>query len=637
MKKLIKYSLLFLIVSTGFENLYAQSLNDTIQIKEVKIEDYKISADPFYKKERIGEMLIRQYSTNNLGELINATSPVFIKSYGPGSLTVTSFRGMGASHTNITWNGINVNSPTHGQFDLSLFPLFFTDEVEVLYGIAGLSMASGGLGGTINMVNTTAWNETRKINFEQVFGSFGTSKTFAGIQYGNKRFQNKIKIFYQESENDFPFINTAESSHPIQKQKSAAYFQSGILNESYFKINAFNTMSLKFWYQNSERNIPPPMVTSDNDEKQRDENVRLMLDWKREKEKTELVLKTALFNDNLNYRNNIAWINSHSLVRSSKNQLLFNYNLTKKISLNTGLFSDYDEAAVDGYQGREIQVRNAIFAAYNHRLNRHFKYNFQLRQEAIDNSFAPLMGALAIYYQPFEKEIISCFANAGNNYRFPTLNELYWMPGGNPDIKPEHSRNAEAGINLKKSIYEVFFDNKLTVFYNHVDNWILWSPSVYGYWQAQNLKEVLAKGYEISSSAKRDFNKVSAMLSLVYSHTESINLKAVSGLDESVNKQLIYTPVYLFRMNMNIMYKGFRLYYLQNYTGWRYTSTDNSSYLPAFYVADTSLEKEIKLKQHKLSVRFSVNNLYNTSYQVINWRAMPGRNYQIFLSYNLGY
>ena len=46
MKKLIKYFLLFLTVSTGFESLYAQTLNDTIQIKEVKIEDYTKKSSP---------------------------------------------------------------------------------------------------------------------------------------------------------------------------------------------------------------------------------------------------------------------------------------------------------------------------------------------------------------------------------------------------------------------------------------------------------------------------------------------------------------------------------------------------------------------------------------------------------------
>jgi len=41
--------------------------------------------------------------------------------------------GASASHTMVTWNGININSPMLGQLDFSLIPASFLDEVEVFY------------------------------------------------------------------------------------------------------------------------------------------------------------------------------------------------------------------------------------------------------------------------------------------------------------------------------------------------------------------------------------------------------------------------------------------------------------------------------------------------------------------------
>ena len=32
------------------------------------------------------------------------------------------------------------------------------------------------------------------------------------------------------------------------------------------------------------------------------------------------------------------------------------------------------------------------------------------------------------------------------NYRFPSMNDLYWRPGGNPDVKPEEGYSYDASI-----------------------------------------------------------------------------------------------------------------------------------------------------------------------------------------------
>ena len=49
-------------------------------------------------------------------------------------LSSISFRGTGASHTAVLWNGINVNQPTIGQSDFSLFPVLAFNKVKVVYG-----------------------------------------------------------------------------------------------------------------------------------------------------------------------------------------------------------------------------------------------------------------------------------------------------------------------------------------------------------------------------------------------------------------------------------------------------------------------------------------------------------------------
>ena len=49
-------------------------------------------------------------------------------------LSTISFRGTGAGHTSVIWNGVNINQPTIGQTDFSLFPVFAFDDIRIFYG-----------------------------------------------------------------------------------------------------------------------------------------------------------------------------------------------------------------------------------------------------------------------------------------------------------------------------------------------------------------------------------------------------------------------------------------------------------------------------------------------------------------------
>ena len=66
-----------------------------------------------------------------VAELLSENSVIYIKSYGSGGLSTASFRGTGAGHTQLTWNDININNPMVGQFDLSLVPAGFIDDINI--------------------------------------------------------------------------------------------------------------------------------------------------------------------------------------------------------------------------------------------------------------------------------------------------------------------------------------------------------------------------------------------------------------------------------------------------------------------------------------------------------------------------
>jgi iron complex outermembrane receptor protein len=109
MRSLFLYIMLLIpIVTTGQSAL----TNDTIHIREIVIKGSLLSSgNGGYKQTILDSSLLRDYSFASLSDLLSETTPVFIKSYGTGGVATTSFRGTGANHTQIAWNGINISSP----------------------------------------------------------------------------------------------------------------------------------------------------------------------------------------------------------------------------------------------------------------------------------------------------------------------------------------------------------------------------------------------------------------------------------------------------------------------------------------------------------------------------------------------
>ena len=83
---------------------------------------------------KVPETVKTQMETSTLSDLLTRTTPVFIKESGNGMLATISMRGTSASHTNVNWEGVNINSKTMGQVDFNQMPLFFFDKVGVYPG-----------------------------------------------------------------------------------------------------------------------------------------------------------------------------------------------------------------------------------------------------------------------------------------------------------------------------------------------------------------------------------------------------------------------------------------------------------------------------------------------------------------------
>ena len=153
MNRLSKYSLtlfLFLHLLAPLTEGQMSYLSDTITIKEIIVNAGLLSEiSDAYTQFNIDTNVLTEKRHGSISDIMAGRGYLYIKSYGPGGIATPAFRGTGASHTQLSWNGLNINSPMLGQADLSLIPGGFIDDINIYSGLASLAISGGGLGGTI--------------------------------------------------------------------------------------------------------------------------------------------------------------------------------------------------------------------------------------------------------------------------------------------------------------------------------------------------------------------------------------------------------------------------------------------------------------------------------------------------------
>ncbi len=620
--------LVVLLLWQGF--VFAQSI-DTVQIKTVEVIDEK--PPEAYKVVELDSVAIHQ--ATSLSELLNNSSPIFVKTYGSGSLASVSFRGTGASHTSVLWNGIVLNSPMNGQVDFSLFPTPFIDNAELNFGASGLVNGTGALGGSVSLNNTTTFNKGFFSTLQQSVGSFNNYISNFKLGYSNQQWFTETQLYLNTNDHNFEYTNIAFKEQPRITQQNAKTKQYG-LQQAIFRRFKKSQLGVRFWYFNSDRQLPTNMLVNNDvntqNETQADESFRGILEWKGFTSKFNYKITTAFLKDKLIYNDSLSNIYSESNTQVIDNKINGTFYLNNQFQIKNIVSIRHEQAKADGFNESHQRFNNHWLFGVSKQFKRLDATLFN-RLIMVADKIQPIAPSVGVQYNVLKRNNLKIKANTAINYNYPTFNDLYWAAGGNSDLKPEKSEMAELGLNYTISHQKTIINTELTGFYSHVYDWIIWLPTASSIWSPSNLREVENKGLEYNLKVKTTYQKLNLTFNGNYAYTLSTNLKAKNDYDNSVNKQLIYVPYHQINHTFGAAIKNFYLTYNYNYTGKRFMTTDNNWYLPPNFISNVSLSKTVKLNpQTKLNVGFKINNIFNQDYQAIAWRAMPGRNYLITLT-----
>lgn len=610
----------------------AQEYPDTVRLDDVVISaERATSFGAGAKLQALDSLALLRNRFGGLGDLLRDAGPMFVKSYAPGGLATTSFRGGAAGHTAVVWNGFNLNSTMNGQLDLSLIPSFLADEVAVQYGGAAALWGSGAVGGAVLLNSKPAYGQGLSVEAGISVGSFSDLRQQLGITFGTAKWSGTLKAYRATAQNDFPFRTSAPGENHMARMPNAAFSQHGIIAGNHFRIGQCQRLNVMIWLDDAERQVPPTLMQSNTGDHQHDHSIRATSEWQRTGARTNLFARAGWFDERLWWYGQESDSGAFSRARTLTAETEARFSPGAGQLLALGLNHVHAEALADGYPHGPSEERSALFAAYRYR-SATAKWNAgaSIRQEAVQGAWVPFTWTLGADHALLRS--LKAKVNLARVYRNPTFNDRYWQPGGNPQLQPESGYSGEVGAAFATRWRNLHLSGEATWFQRRMDHWIIWLPEG-GYWTPQNLMLVWSRGVETQAALRWTLGQSRLSLTAMTNYVVSTNERAKGTNDASVGKQLIYVPMYSGHGRLGLQRKKLAAALGIHYTGYRYVSADNRQFLPPYTLVDASASYRVHTgNRTSWTVALQADNLLAEQYQVMHSRPMPLRSVRLSLS-----
>ena len=628
-------------------------------------------------------VVLKEHIALSMADVLTYNSSIFVKNYGRATLSTVAFRGTSPSHTQVLWNGMRINSPMLGMTDFSMIPSHFIDEASLLHGTSSVSETGGGLGGAVRLRTQLGEYQGFRMHYVQGVGSFQTFDEFLHLRYGNERWQLSTRVVYASSPNEYTYLNRDKKEniydenhniiaqyHPKEKNRNGAYRDFHALQEVGYRTRGGAKLGLTAWYTASDRELPMTTTSYAEEEaienRQREETVRALLGWERIRSSGKWQAKAGYIHTWSAYDRRIQLHEgsdepssegyADGTLEHTRNRIhsLFGQVGMEQIWSERWLLSAELTAyhhwvrslgkEVIGEEGttrlgyKERCAEATASATLRWRASAHTGIGLTLREELYDREFSPLIPALFIDSELIGNGALVVKGSISRNYRFPTLNDRYFQPGGNPDLRPEQGWTYDLGVNFSLGKgRRTQLSGALTWFDSHIDDWIMWYPKAMGYYTPANVKEVHSYGIESELTAR--YHPTADWLvegHIAYTWSPSLNEgEPFSSADRSVGKQLPYVPEHSASATLRVGWKRWELGYKWCRYSKRYTLSSNGATitgtLDSYALSNLTLSRSIGLRWCDLSIKGTVNNLFDKEYQTVLSRPMPGINYELFI------
>ncbi|MEQ9188878.1 MAG: TonB-dependent receptor [Cryomorphaceae bacterium] len=604
----------------------ASQAQDTLQLQEFQIIDtLAVNVGASYVQRFDSLNAPSAMPALNLTDVLQTRGGVSFKNYGPGLLSTPTFRGGDANHTQVTWNGMKLNSPMLGTMDMSTLPVSQFDQLALRSGVSSSLYSSGGMGSLISIQQSAdLTNESARLLLGG--GSFGTFHSAVKFNLPVTLLGRPSAIAFnadvQAVENNFPYTNISADPWREDVLQNADFSRSNFSFSLISRITSHLEVEAIGWLSETQRNIPSTINSPPRFSEQSDASQKAFVRVRSEHEKWSWSLRSMVEQNDNAYTDRALAIDNLNRYQSVQNQLESSVKLRPWLTAFSRLGYDRIKAVSGNYsqthsadQWSALGVMRSSLWTGRVRLDLGGRYESFLQH----SKALPFAG---INIKPIKGAGLGLTASASKTVRFPTLNELYWVPGGTSDLLPENGTTYEAGLewmNERTNLTVVAYSSDYT-------NRIRWLPQG-SIFRPVNVDEAQIEGIDVNAGHSIGTKSKSLQLEVAYHLT---NAQGRNSGDEFA--ALTFVPRHSSALNATACLKEFSFHAQHQWMGRRFITNDELEYMPAYHIASFGAGYSFNTTAAmQMNLSIWVHNALDWQYQNMPWRPMPGRNFHLKL------
>ena len=600
-------------------------------------------------------------ATHTAADAMRHFAGVSVKDYGGiGGLKTVSVRGLGATHTAVSYDGVVVGNCMAGQIDLGRFATNGLGSITLHVGQSddmlstARALASGGL---VSMSSRRPeWNRKRYVVEERwQVGSFGYvepsgnvcfklgENTWTGVSYVSS---------YSHGRYPYQLVNGTKVSTEQRSNTDVTQLQGEW--ELHHVFSKGGQLDTKLYSYASERGLPGAVIlyNSHSTERLADRNLfaqaRYSKLWNAQWQLQSALKYTYGWNrytdTNVKYEGGSQVDENLQHEYYAQATLLYRPTTEWTFSLaEDGFVNTLSSNLPSCPFPKRFTSLTALQAQYrNHRF--HAK---GMLLGTVVSEHSPIVGrspntakcmpSISASLRPFDDIPLYLRVLYKNTFRMPTFNELYYLRSGNRSLRPESANEYNMGVTWQVPQWGVLTSLTVTAdgYFNRVKDKIVAFPSTY-VWRMANYGRVHIGGLDAVVDGQIC---VAPYLSFSFGagYTLQHAIDVTDAQSQSYGCQLPYTPKHSGSARVLIDMPWFDVGYSALWAGERYSMAEQiERYRLAPYAEHTmTLSRSFPIHEIQCTIRLEAINFTNAQYQIIQYYPMPGRQFRASLTINL--
>ena len=630
--------------------------NDSTQtIEEVVVKGFRVPGNVLASTpiQTLSHTDMERLGIHDMGDALKRFAGVQVKDYGGvGGMKTVNIRGLGAGHTGVTYDGVQVGDCQSGQVDLSRFTLDNVSLVSLQIGQedniyqSAKAYTSAGL---IN-ISTLQGVSDRKPHLTTTLrtGSYGLFSPSLLYHQQFSRLGICAYTSYERADGVYWFTlkNGIKTIHERRNNSDIKTWR-GELNMNY-QLTDKQTLQWKAYAFTSNRGLPGAVIYDNtySAERLKDKNVFTQMLYEN-RFSNRIKMKAAA-------KWNYSWSRYSDIPASGYKEDTYRQNETYLTAtlwtnplqgLNLSFAQDYAHNHLSMTLPKAANpTRNSLWTALaaNYQIGP-FSVNASLlatniyervKQGNSSDGFHRLSPAFSMQWRCLQDFRLRF--GYKDIFRTPTLNELYYTGIGNRHLNPEKSRMWNLG-----ATYSHTFNRTLQLsltadgYFGNVTDKIIAVPKMF-YWQMMNAGKVRQLGLDVSANIEKRWGN-----DWTVSATGSYSLMKATDISDPTavyyRNQIAYTPRHSGSASILLHTPWLDFSYNVLFMGERYTLSYNipDNRMKPFADHSITLSREFNINKQQLRVQFDVRNLGNKNYEVVRFYPMPGTNWRLSVSWVL--